>query len=425
MQIPPPNRFIPFLNRLLCAKWMLLYVFLFALLVRLPVGFWFTNASGSDYAAIARNLARGAGYSLGNGQPTAWRTPGYTLILAGLMALFGEQRAPLIILTSIVGAINAGLCAWLGLKIFHRSVGFIAGILYALIPYLAQKEATTSGGLTTLGLLAGLCLLWKGWKNKSFIYLGFSGLCFAFSYLVSPTIGSIPLFLSISLVLGLRKGKDIRWHLVSAAILLLAFAIGIFPWAARNYKVFKRLYIAQTFFWYDVYTGNHARTFQVYPHLSLDNFIFIVPLKNPPQHADEFTQESWFRQLALAEIRKSNLKEILIRGCRKLLYLWDIRMIPYTDRVGNNPWNGQTLDTQRSPIKNLAFSLPYLFLVAFSLIGCWQERKRLWLLLFTVGFLFSFSIPYIVTVAYSKYTTQVYFVLILLAARGLAYIFAL
>lgn len=422
MKILLPNRYISFLNQILCSKWMILYLFLCGLLVRFIVGCWVTGGFDSDYAIIARNFAQGAGYSLDGIHPTAWRTPGYPLILAALIALFGEQKIPLIILTAVVGAINASLCCWLGIKIFRRSVGLIAGILYIFIPYLAQKEATTNGGLITLGLLIALCLLWKGWKNKNFIYIGFSGLWFAFSYLVSPTIGLIPVFISLILLLGLRKNKNIRWHLVSAIILMLAFAIGIFPWAARNYKVFKRLYIAQTFFWYDVYTGNHPRTFQIYPYLSLDNFVFIVPIKNPPRYTNEFERESWFRQLALAEICKFNPKEILSRGWRRFLYLWNLRMIPYTDRVGNDPLTGHTLDSKRSLTKNLAFSIPYLFLIIFALIGCWQERKRLWLLLFTVGFLFTFSIPYIVAVAYSKYTTQVYFVLILLAARGLAYI---
>ena len=419
MEIPPPNRFIPFLNRLLCPKWMILYVFLFGLLVRLPVGFWFTNAYGSDYAAIARNLARGAGYSLGNGQPTAWRTPGYTLILAGLMALFGEQRAPLIILTSIVGAINASLCSWLGLKIFRRAVGLTAGILYVLIPYLAQKESATEGGFVTLGLLEGLCLLWKGWSNKRLIWIGLSGLIFAFSYLVRPTIGLIPIFVSISLLAGIPKDKKPLWHIASATILILAFLIGITPWAVRNKKVFGRWYFGQTIFWYTLYHTNHPRSFDIYPYYSLDNFMPMFPFANFPRHANEFERELWFRQQALTEIRKFHLKEILNRGCRKFLYLWSVRMVPYTNRIGNDPLTGQTLDTKRGMSKNLTFSIPYLFLAGFALLGSWQERKRRWLLFFAAGLLFSFSIPYIITVAYSRYTTQVYFVLILLAARGL------
>lgn len=401
---------------------MFFYIFLFGLLVRLPVGFKFTDVFSSNYATIAWNLIHGAGYSLGGGHPTALRTPGYTLILAGLMALFGKQRTPFIVFFSIVGAINASLCAWLGIKIFNRKVGLAAGLLYVFIPYLAQKEAATPNGLITLGLLAALCLLWKGWQNKSLLYIGLAGLCFAFSYMVSPSIGLIPLFVSICLLLGLRQGKNIRWHLVSAIILMLIFAIGIFPWAARNYKIFKRLYISRSFFWYNVYTGNHARTFEIYPVLSLDNFAYLVPPTNGLKFTNEIEQDLWFRQQAIAEIRRLGLAEIITRCSRKFFYLWSVRIVPYTDRLGNDPHSGRPLDVKRSAIKNLLFSVPYGFILIFTLIGCWQERRRPFLLLFTLGFIFTFSIPYMVTIAYSKYAAQIYFILILLAARGLVYI---
>jgi len=399
---------------------LIFYVFLFALLVRLPVGFWLTNVFGSDYAIIAGNLARGTGYSLDGIHPTAFRTPVYPLFLAGIIALFGEQRVPVVMLLSFVGAINAGLCAWLGIKIFSRSVGLVAGLLYTIIPYLVQKESTTEGGFVTLGLLGGLCLLQAGLKNKRLIQIGLAGFMFAFAYLVRPTIGLIPVFVSISLLAGLGKTRKPSWHIVSAVILIVVFAIGIFPWAARNKKVFGRWYFGQTNFWHNVYIGNHRLSFDIYPYLSLDNFMPMVrPQVNRSSITNEFKRELSLKQMALTEIKNSNPRDIISKCLYRFLYMWNIRLVPYTDRLGNDALTGRTLDRKRSIFKNMVFSIPYLFLFIFALLGAWQERKRPQLLLFIAGFLFFFSIPYMLTIAYPRYTTQVYFVLILLAARGL------
>lgn len=407
------------LKNILSWKYLILYIFIFGFMVRLCVGLWFKYNLDSDYSNIARNLIQGTGYSLDAGHPTVWRTPGYPLILACLMALFGEQRMPLIILNAILGATNASLCAWLGMKIFRRPVGFVAGILYILTPYLAQKESTTEIGFIILGLLGGVCLVWKGWANKRLIWIGLSGLMFACSCLIRPTIGLIPIFISLSLLAAIAKTKKPLWQSAAAVILILAFIIGILPWGVRNKIVFGRWYFGQAVFWVNVYISNHPRTFDIYPYYSLDNFLLMFPPARCLKCHNELERELWFKKLAFTEIGKSHLKEILWRGCRKFLYLWSARMIPYTDRVGNDLLSGRPLDTPRRLWKNLAFSLPYLFLIILALRGAWQERRRKWLLFFTAGFFFFFSLPYMITVSYSRYAAPAYFVFILFAARGL------
>ncbi len=434
-------------------KRIMFYILLFGFTVRLSVGLWSGYSLDSDYANIARNIVAGKGYSLDGSHPTAYRTPVYPIILAGIIALFGEQRIPFIIFLAIVGTINAGLCAYLGMRLFSRKAALMAGFIYSLVPYLARQEAKTESGLVTLGLIASLCLLLKWKNNRNFIWPFLSGILLAFSYLARPTVGIIPIFISFCLLADIShnrkmeptrakargsygrntqaatiyphpKGcgfrpRSIKRSIISAIILMLAFAIGICPWAIRNKIVFGRWYLTQTNFWYTVYIGNHTRTFKIYPYLSLDNFASIRPILNAPGFNNELEMEEWFRQKSLKEIQNSKLKDIVKHSLQKLGYLWHIRIIPHTQRIGNDPLTGKTLDKKRDFIQNLAFSLPYLFLIVFALRGGWQERKRRWLLFFAAGFLFSFSMPYMVTIAYSRYTTQVYFVLIILASRGI------
>jgi len=407
---------------ILSSRRIFLYIFLAGFIARLLLGLWLRhNIDGDCATIIARNILSGNGYSLDVTRPTALRTPGFPFILAGLIALFSEYTIPLVILRAIIGGANACLCAWLGMKIFNRRTGIIAGILYIIIPYLAQKEAVTELSFVTFGLLAGLCLFWKGWNTKKLAWIIPTALSFSFSYLVRPDIGIIPFFISLSILLGTRKHVRPRWNLTAAVTLVSVFLIGISPWAIRNKIVFGRWYVSQTFLWHNIYIGNHTRTFEVYPVFTLDSFFQAVPMeKSAVAVKGELEREEWYRKQALIEIRKLGPKNILKYSLRKILYLWHIRLIPYKKHLGHNSLTGKTPDIDRSITDNLIFSIPYIFLVTFALIGCWQERRRPKLLLFIFGLLLSFSLPYMINFAYSRYTTQVYFVLIIMAARGLA-----
>ncbi len=410
------------MKAILSSKRILLYIFLAGFIARLLLGLWFRHSIDYDCSTIiARNILSGNGYSLDGIHPTAFRAPGFPIILAILIALFSEYTIPLVILRAIIGGANACLCAWLGMKIFNRRTGIISGILYIIVPYLAQKEVVTELGFATFGLLAGLCLLWKGWNAKKVAWIIPSTLMFSFAYLVRPDIGIIPVFISFCLLIGVGRSARTLWHLKAAVTLIAIFIIGISPWAIRNKITFGRWYAGQTFLWRNIYMGNHPLTFGIYPVRSLDTFFSVVPKeKSPIAVKGEFEMEEWFRKQALIQIKKLGPENILKYSLRKMLYLWNIQLVPYKKHLLNNPRTGKPYDINRHATDNLIFSIPYIFLVTFALIGCWQECRRPKLLLFIFGLLLSFSLPYTINFAYSRYTTQVYFVLIIMAARGLA-----
>ena len=402
------------------SKKIIFYLLLIGLLIRLGIGLWTGYNLNSDYAQIARNIAQAKGYSLDGLHPTAFRSPGYPLILAGIMFLFGQAKLPFIFLHALIAAINAVLCAQLGARLFQRKAGVVAGIIYIFIPYLAYQEAVSESGLVSLGLLAALYLLIQGRSGKNLFCIGLSGIMLAFSYLVRPTVGLIPIFISLALLFDLRRQKKISWNMAAAVILIFTFCVGILPWGLRNKKVFARWYFSQTLFWDNLAKGNNARTFQIYPYLSLDNYTYILH-KNIPGFVDEFAIEDWIRQKAQAELHKFKAADLIKGSLRKLFYLWHIRLVPYTDRIGNDALD-QTLDRKRSLTKNLVFSIPYILLIISAGMGFGQERRRKRLLLFLAGFLLFFSMPYMIFFAYSRYATPVYFILIILAARGLVFL---
>jgi 4-amino-4-deoxy-L-arabinose transferase-like glycosyltransferase len=400
---------------------VVLLLFLLGFLVRLCVGLYLGYKLDSNYATIARNIVSGKGYSLYAGSLTAHRVPAYTLFLAGFFYVFGEKELPLIIFMALIGAFNTILCAKLGIRLFNRKTGFIAGMLYASIPYLAYQEIHLESGFVTLGLLSACLLFLKGQKENDYLFFVLCGLALGVSYLFRPTIISILLFFCLALIYDSSGSDRIPRHVAAASLLMLACFLVILPWGIRNKIVFNRWYFSQSFAWHDFHMSNHRKTFELYPRISLDNFENAIVAK-PAQIPEEFAIEEWYKQQAFKELRAMGATQILKRATLKLGYLWHIRLVPYTNRLGYDTTEG-ILNTKRGLNKNLTFSIPYIFLIIFACLGCLRERKRVRLLLFLGGFLFFFSLPYMIFFGYSRYATQAYFVLIILAARGLITVF--
>jgi len=408
------------LKEFLSSKRILFYIFLLSFIVRLFIGLRFSGNLHTFYWRVAKNIVSGRGLSLNGNHPTAHTAPVYPLILAGIMAIFGEGKFPVIVVLALVGAINAVLCGILSREAFGEKSALGASLIYAFIPYLATQESMTEQGLVTLGLISSLYFLFKGYKSKKLIFMAACGIMLSFTCLVRSDIALIPFYIFLSLFVSrYRSNKTTRWHISAAALFILAFAIGVSPWFIRNRMVFGRPYLGDDKFWVNFYVSNHARTFEIYPQLSLDNFRSLIEDFDTSSFANEADLAERLRQRSLEEMRKRSLKENAGMFFKKFIYLWDVRIVPYKKRIGNDPLTGASLDRKRSVLENLAFSLPYVFLLIFTCVGCWEARKRKRLLIFIAGFLLTFSIPYMAVRAFSRYTTCVYFVLIMLASHGL------
>lgn len=396
---------------------MLILIFLAALISRLALGFFLGFTPGHDYSGIADNIVSIGSYSFDGIHPTAYRTPVYPLFLAMLKALSGNNISSFIIAASIIAALNACLCAHLAKQFFNRRAGLTAGLIYILTPYLAQKEVSTENGLVTLGLLATVCLFWKARQKHIPVPLPAAGLCLAFSYLTRPTTGLIPFFLGAVIIFDAGYEKIISRRLIAAGILILAFSAGILPWGIRNKIAFEKWYFGQTNFWYNFYIGNHPRTFEIYPRLSLDNLVRTTAIN--ARGGDEFQQEDWFYRQSMDNLKKTGPINFALNCLRKLGLLWQAQLAPYTERIGNDPNTKQPLDKERNTLKNLSYSIPHAGILLLTAIACLRQGKRKKLFLFMFGFIFCFSVPYMLTFAYSRYVTPAYFILIIMASSYL------
>ncbi|MCM8792328.1 MAG: glycosyltransferase family 39 protein [Candidatus Omnitrophica bacterium] len=402
-------------------KWIY-KIFFLGFIVRFIVSYFFTHPFETDYFIIAENLIKKGIYSLDGINPTSFRTPVYPLILATVTFFFGKEKLAFIILSALIGATNTLLCGYLAKKLFDQKTAALSSLIYISLPYLAQKEATTEGGFVSLFLMLATIFFLKCRFKKSYLYIITSALFLSFTYLVRPETCALTLFISICIFIdGVLKKKQTKLILKEGLLFIIVFITAILPWGWRNYSTFRHFYIAQTNFWYNFYIGNHPQTFNVYPYLSLDNF-------NTKENnelnilGDEFERERCAKKFFLIQLKKMGFAGFFKNSLRRSIYLWNIRLVPYTEYIVKVKMKYQILNKPRSLYKNLIFSIPYTLLLSLFLYSLYLERKRKKLIFFVLGIISFFSSPYVLTIAYSRYTTFIYFTLIIMASKSIVYL---
>ena len=105
------------------------------------------RSDAAEYAALARSTISGGGFSL-ESTPTAYRMPGYPLVVAGVFLALGESMTAVRLLQAIVDTLTCLLVFVIGRRIADERTGLVAALLYALFPlqilYVSSVMTETS-----------------------------------------------------------------------------------------------------------------------------------------------------------------------------------------------------------------------------------------------------------------------------------------
>jgi hypothetical protein len=123
----------------------LAWLFAFALMVRLAHVLamasspYFTNpvVDAGTYDAIGWSIARGDGYP----EPVFWHPPGYPSFLGAIWWLVGDSYVAPRLVQAFLGAMNVAFIAWMGGRLFGRSVGIASGVAAAVYGMLIYFDA--------------------------------------------------------------------------------------------------------------------------------------------------------------------------------------------------------------------------------------------------------------------------------------------
>jgi hypothetical protein len=202
-------------------------------------------AFGFEVGHIAGNIAAGHGFTVSPDSevylPTAWVSPLYPLILAGIFKLFGAYTLAaaqaMLVANCLFQAASAGLLYLLGVRFGGRSVGLVAAFLFLVNPngwqFLAW--AWPSQLFAFLLLLHFYSLLVPIHRSR-----GLAGATFALALMADgAAIAVAPVTLAHLYFANPTKAADAkRERRRSLGAALICFAIVVAPWTIRNAQQF-------------------------------------------------------------------------------------------------------------------------------------------------------------------------------------------
>lgn len=275
---------------------------------------------------IARSLVEGKGYSsplFADTGPTAWLTPGFPLLLAGVSKVFGiYTKASALVILSLDCLFSALTCIpvfFIARTSFDDRAALWAGWIWAFFPYSIRFAAgfiwdTT---LTTL-LMAILFLIVLKLERTTRLWAWFGfGMLAGLTSLTDPVVMSVLPFLTLWILYRLRKSGQ-RWFLPGAAA-LFAVLVVVSPWFVRNYRTFHKFVPFRANLGFELYCGNNK-----------DYWHWDPPGYHPSDSEKEWTEYQQLGEVNYLALKKREAfafigshKELYAEMCvRRAIYIW-------------------------------------------------------------------------------------------------------
>jgi 4-amino-4-deoxy-L-arabinose transferase-like glycosyltransferase len=202
---------------------------------------------GYEAGRIARSIVQGRGFGsplFEDTGPTAWMTPVYPYLVAGVFKIFGVYtKTSAIVLLSLNALMSALVCVLVFLIArvsFGDRIAKWSGWAWAFCPYgiYFPEERIWETWLATLLLCLLFLMVLKFEKEDTLRIWTAFGLLWGIAVLTSPALLSVLPFLAGWLIYRrCRRGQ--RWFAVNA-VAAVAFIAVVSPWFIRNYEVFHR-----------------------------------------------------------------------------------------------------------------------------------------------------------------------------------------
>ena len=221
---------------------------------------------------IARSIVQGNGFSSplhAPTGPTAWMTPVYPALLAGVFWLFGiSTKASALVMLSLDSLFSALTCIpvfFIARRSFGERTAVWAGWAWAFFPYAIYFSADFIWATTLTTLMLSLLFLTALHLEDSSPMSRWAG----FGVLTGVGALTDPIVLSVAPLLAGFMGyrlarKRQRWFLPATAA-ALAFVIVVTPWFVRNYRAFHTVLPFRDNLGLELYVGNNGNTWHFAP----------------------------------------------------------------------------------------------------------------------------------------------------------------
>lgn len=250
-------------------------------------------------------------------QSTAWRTPGYTILLGSVYWVFGVSHVVGALLNAVIGVISVCLVYILARYFLSNKLALICALIYSLWPsllilYVPKLHIETMYGMFVLLVLIRTVVFLNAMCIRNAFLLG---LAIGISLYVRPDMF---LFFAVVFVICLASRVSISRSLLFTFFIFSVAFIILSPWIVRNYLVFNELIILGTSSGY-----NFAQ--QVLDPIgktsSAAHYPPGVPQNVPYDHYEFYWREHGFTMWV--NYIKSNFFEWLKLRWNVLYFLWE------------------------------------------------------------------------------------------------------
>jgi 4-amino-4-deoxy-L-arabinose transferase-like glycosyltransferase len=355
-------------------------------------------AFGHEMGRMGQWLAQGNGFTLDGSSPTAKFPPVYPLLVGGIFYVFGAYTkaaaVSLFLFQSVCSVLIAVCLANLGNRLFGRTTGMIAGLLWAVYPTSIFYSAVRIWycELTLLLVLLITTIAVTISVAPTFRHVAIMG---ALSGLTVLTDSTMAIYLPL-LLIWMLLARRVPWSrlIVSVAVWTIAAGVVTSPWIARNWAVLGSPVLLKTNLGAELFVGTATTS---------RGAIFRALDKTQVEYHREQSEVAYNRYLlskALERIVKNPLLFVAATGLR-FVQFWVVN-----PRLGSETF------------VRLTYFGPFL-LLAFYGIYCF--RKRHWQLTPIFLFLLVYPVPfYVIHVDRGRYSYPVEPFVLLLAAAAVA-----
>jgi 4-amino-4-deoxy-L-arabinose transferase-like glycosyltransferase len=325
---------------------------------------------GYETGRIAASIATGHGYAnplFSQTGPTAWMTPGYPYLLAGVFKLFGVYTtASALAILALQGLFAALTCIPIFLiarRWFGEPAAQWSAWIWALFPYgvFLASDFVWENCLTALLLTTLLWLTLDMDRRRSLWAWAGYGLLWGATALVNPSVLTV-LPLAAAWALWRRRRDGFSWR-APAAVMLAVVLAALAPWEIRNYRTFHQWVPLRDNFWLEVWVGNNG-----------DTELRWVGHDHPSGSAIELRQYDTLGETRYMAFKQKEALAYIEHHPQEYLWL-TVRRFVYT---WTGYWSFQSTYEAQNPYDSYDILLvtPITLLMLFGLIEAFQRRRE-------------------------------------------------
>ena len=257
------------------------------------------------YTQIARNLLDGHGFGWGPNSPTSIRPPLYPAFVAAIWSVAGRDNYQAIRVVQFgLSAVTAFVVFLVGRQLFGARAGRVAAAVVWLYPSLIFFNVTVLTETVYSCLLVTFTLFsLRLVDSPRFGTAALAGLALGLTCLTRSSLWPLP-FVLCPVMLVVLRGPVLR-RATSAALLFIACALVLAPWAVRNTRLQGVVTIVDTMGGMNLRLGNfeHTPDDRMWDAVSMTgdrNWAAELATEQPNRRLTEGEKDQWALRRAVA-----------------------------------------------------------------------------------------------------------------------------